>query len=195
LAQRPADGGASLEATSVLLERVRTGDQSALESLLKRYMGPLRRWASGRLPTWARDLRDTDDLVQDTVTATLARLNGFHQNKDGGLHAYLRQSINNRIHDEIRRVRRRPVVESPHDDVAASTPSPLETAIGRDALARYERGLAQLSPAEREAVIARVELGLNYPEIAAALDKPSPDAARMAVSRALIRLAREMDRD
>jgi len=188
------DGGGSLEGTSVLLERVRTGDQTAVESLFKRYLGPLRRWASGRLPGWARDLRDTDDLVQDTVTATLAHLNGFKEHKDGGLHAYLRQSINNRIHDEIRRVRRRPLVESAGEDVAALTPSPLESAIGRDALARYERGLARLTVAEREAVIARVELGLSYPEIAASLDKPSTDAARMTVSRALLRLAREMDR-
>ena len=44
----------------------------------------------------------------------------------------------------------------------------------------------------REAVIARVEMGLGYAEIARHLDKPSADAARMAVSRALVRLAREM---
>ena len=38
-----------------------------------------------------------------------------------------------------------------------------------------------------------MEMGLSYQEIAEALGKPTPEAARMAVSRALMRLAREME--
>jgi len=34
---------------------------------------------------------------------------------------------------------------------------------------------------------------LSYDDLADALDKPSPDAARMAVKRALVRLAKVMD--
>jgi RNA polymerase sigma-70 factor (ECF subfamily) len=173
---------------------VRTGDDAALETLLGRYLQPLRRWASGRLPGWARDLRDTDDLVQDAVMATLRQLNGFESRKDGALHAYLRQAVNNRVRDEIRRVRRRPPGDAAVDALEDRSPSPLEALIGRDAVARYERALSRLPELEREAVIARVELRLSYAEIAAALDKPSPDAARMMVSRALLRLAKEMDR-
>jgi RNA polymerase sigma-70 factor (ECF subfamily) len=61
--------------TSVeLLERVRQGDQSALERLLQRHLPALRRWARGRLPRWARDLSDTEDLVQDTIIRSLQRL-------------------------------------------------------------------------------------------------------------------------
>jgi hypothetical protein len=37
-------------------------------------------------------------------------------------------------------------------------------------------------------------MGLNYQEVADATDRPSADAARMAVGRALVRLAKEMDR-
>ena len=188
------DGGASLEATSVLLARVRTGDDAALDLLLNRYLVPLRRWAHGRLPGWARDLRDTDDLVQDAVMGTLQHLNGFEARKDGALHAYLRQAVNNRIRDEIRRVRRRPIAEVADEELTDRSPSPLEEAIGRDAVDRYERALARLPEIDREAVIARVEFGMSYSEIAASLDKPSADAARMTVSRALLRLARELDR-
>ena len=188
------DGGASLEATSVLLARVRTGDNAALDLLLDRYLVPLRRWAHGRLPAWARDLRDTDDLVQDAVMGTLRHLNGFEARKDGALHAYLRQAVNNRIRDEIRRVRRRPIAEVADEELTDRSPSPLEEAIGRDAVDRYERALARLPEIDREAVIARVEFGMSYSEIAASLDKPSADAARMTVSRALLRLARELDR-
>jgi DNA-directed RNA polymerase specialized sigma24 family protein len=59
---------------------------------------------------------------------------------------------------------------------------------------RYEAALQRLRPEEREAIIARVEMERSYQEIAISLGKPSADAARMAVSRALLRLAEEMNR-
>jgi DNA-directed RNA polymerase specialized sigma24 family protein len=42
---------------------------------------------------------------------------------------------------------------------------------------------------DREAIVARVELGQSWEEVAAMLDKPSPAAARVATQRALVRLA------
>ena len=63
------------------------------------------------------------------------------------------------------------------------------------ALAAYEEALRRLKPEDREAVIGRVELGLTYGELALALEKPTADAARKAAQRALVRLAREMDRE
>ena len=59
---------------------------------------------------------------------------------------------------------------------------------------RYEHALAQLDESDRQAVVGRIEMGFGYDELARTLDKPSKDAARMAVSRALVRLAQEMDR-
>ena len=44
--------------------------------------------------------------------------------------------------------------------------SPLEEAIGREALERYERALAALRPEDREAIVARIELGYTNQEIA-----------------------------
>ena len=73
--------------------------------------------------------------------------------------------------------------------------SPLEQAIGREAVERYEQALARLKPEEREAIIARVEMGYSYEELATALGKPTPDAARKAAQRALVRLAEELKRD
>ena len=186
--------GVAPEATAVLLERVRAGDRGAVDVLVARYLPALRRWASGRLPQWARDLRDTDDLVQETLIAALRNLSTFEVRQDGALHAYLRQSISNRIRDELRRIARRPVISPADEELEDRSMSPLEIVIGAEALQRYERALALLSPAEREALLARVELGLSYNDIAAALGKSSPDAARMTVSRAVLRMAREMDR-
>jgi RNA polymerase sigma-70 factor (ECF subfamily) len=81
----------------------------------------------------------------------------------------------------------------PEEIVAART-SLLEAAIGAEALARYERGLAALNGDERQAIVLRVELGLDYDEIANQLGTPSAAAARKAVTRAIVRLAAEMRR-
>jgi len=75
------------------------------------------------------------------------------------------------------------------------TASPLETAIGRETVDRYEAALARLRPDERDAIVCRIEFGMTYPEIAAALEKPTSDAARMAVVRALERLTDVMARE
>jgi len=66
-----------LESTFDLIDRVRQGDAQALDRLLAQHLKPLQRWASGRLPVWARDLADTDDLVQETLTRTLRKIGSF----------------------------------------------------------------------------------------------------------------------
>ncbi|HTI38562.1 MAG TPA: sigma-70 family RNA polymerase sigma factor [Vicinamibacterales bacterium] len=192
----PEDGpaGGGVATTAHLLERSRLGDAEALNELFGRYLPSLRRWARGRLPLWTRDLRDTDDLVQETLVQSLKHIGEFQPRHDGALQAYLRQAIVNRIRDEVRRTNRRGVaseIDSRHPDSAAS---PLEEAVGSEALARYEAALQRLRAEDREAIIARVEFGMTYQQIAASQHKPSADAARMAVSRALVRLAEEMDR-
>ena len=181
------------ESTLRLIARARTGDAEALDTLLARHLTPLRRWARGRLPRWARDLSDTDDMVQDTLLRTLKSIEDFEVRGPGALHAYLRQAVVNRVRDELRRKRRRPE-ETGFDGLEADQrASPLEEAIGRESMDRYERALAALDPAEREAVIGRIEMGYSYEELAEALGKPTADAARKAARRALIRLVEQMN--
>jgi RNA polymerase sigma-70 factor (ECF subfamily) len=178
------------------LQRARLGDEEARNTLFARYLPSLRRWARGRLPRWTRDLRDTEDVVQETLLQTFKRIEVFQPRHQGALEGYLRQALMNRVRDEVRRVGRRGVTSEIEDDVHAdSAASPLEEAIGQQALERYEAALARLRPEEREVVIARVELGQSYQQIAEGHAKASADAARMAVSRALVRLAEEMDVD
>jgi RNA polymerase sigma factor (sigma-70 family) len=187
-----APSAMNVESSVELLARVRTGDQDALEQLLRRYVPALRRWARGRLPRWARDLADTEDLVQDTVFRSLKNLNTFDYRHEGALQAYLRQAVMNRIRDECRRVSRRPNISDLHEDLQDDGMSPLEAAVGVQAVDRYETALQHLKPEEREAIVARIEMGYSYAEIALMLAKPSPDAARVAVSRALLRLAERL---
>ena len=178
----------------ILLERMRAGDTSALNRLMDRYLPRLSRWASGRLPQWARDLSDTDDLVQDTLIRSVANLDHFEARGEGALQAYLRGAVMNRIRDEIRRKRRRPTADPLDSTIPSNGRSPLETAIGAETLAKYDRALERLDAETREMVIARIEMGCSYAEVAELMGKPTADAARMAVSRALVRLAEEMRR-
>ena len=184
-----------LDSTAELVERVRHGDRDALERLMARHVPPLRRYVSGRLPRWARDLADTDDLVQDTLLRTFTKIEDFDSRGVGALQAYLRQAVLNRIRDELRRKARTPVRVDADGLNLEAAGSPLEDAIGREAFERYEAALARLKPEEREAVIGRVEMDYSYAELADALGKPTPDAARKTAQRALVRLAEEMKRD
>ena len=180
------------DATVELLARARSGDRAALDRLLERCLPPLRRWAHGRLPPFARDIRDTGDIVQDTVIAALGRLDGFEARREGALQAYLRQAVANRITDVIRHRLRRPDPTSVPEQLADRGASPLDLAIGAENTARYDAALARLRDEDREAIVARIELQYSYQELAVALDKPTANAARVAVTRALGRLAKEM---
>jgi RNA polymerase sigma-70 factor (ECF subfamily) len=68
----------------------------------------------------------------------------------------------------------------------------LEEAIGGEAIERYQAALMKLPESDRDAIVGRLELGLSYDELAELLGKPSPDAARKAAQRALVRLVDEM---
>jgi RNA polymerase sigma-70 factor (ECF subfamily) len=186
------EGGDDLRSSLTLLARARAGDRAAMESLIGRYLPRLQRWATGRLPRWARETSDTQDLVQETLVQTFRKIDRFEPRGDGALFAYLRQSILNRIRDELRRARRRPPRSELDPDAPDGGRSPLEGAIGREAIERYERALATLRPEDREAVLAKIELGYTNEELAWLLGKPSANAARMAVERAILRLAKAM---
>ena len=182
------------ESTFHLIERVKAGDQQALERLFARHLKPLQQWAGGRLPKWARGLADTDDLVQDTLLKTFKRIEGFEPRRVGALQAYLRNAVLNRLRDELRRQGRAPATMDIDEVDLEAADSPLEHAIGREAVEAYDQALRLLKPEEREAIIARIELGYSYEELAAALNKPTADAARKTAQRALVRLAEEMKR-
>lgn len=187
----PAEPAATID----LVQRARSGDQAALDDLFARYETRLRRWAHGRLPAAARGAMDTQDLVQETLVRVFQRMPAFEPRHPGAFRDYVWTTLWNRIRDLARTHGRRGPVAALESDVPAPGPSPFEEALGSEALARYEAALERLKPEEREAVIARVELGLSHAEVAAALGKPTAAAAHMAVSRALVRLAEEMVHD
>jgi RNA polymerase sigma-70 factor (ECF subfamily) len=119
-------------------------------------------------------LSDTDDLVQDTFIKTLRRVGEFEPEHEGSFQAYLRQALANRIRDELKRVSRSPKTEVLETEPGCDARSPLESLLGAETVGRYETALGTLRAEDR--------------------DKPSANAARVAVSRAVLRLAQEMAR-
>lgn len=181
------------ESTAVLLQRIRAGDERARDRLLERYLPVLRRWAHGRLPAKARGFADTDDLVQITLVRVLKQLERFEPRHEGAFLAYLRRILVNAMRNEIARAATRGRQEEPGEGLPDAAPSPLEAAIGRDLLDRYEAAFARLGEEQQEAVFMRVEMGLGYEEIAGAMGKNSANTARMIVARALARMAETME--
>ena len=180
-----------------LLNRVRRGSSSAVGALFERYAPWLRRRASGRLPQWARSGVATSDLVQDVLHHAFARLEWFESKQVNALRAYLRRAVENRLQDEMRRASRRL-------DIACLAPGqeplrPFEDAAPQyrqllqdEMWGRYREGLKRLKSRDRRLIVGRAELGYNYEQLAAIERLPSPDAARKALKRAVIRLSEFM---
>src|SRR5262245_62695851 len=124
--------GGPMESSLELLRRARDGDREALDRLCTAYLPSMSRWARGRLPRWARDLLDTDDLVQEALLNTVTKVQTFEPRREGALQAYLRRAILNRIQDEIRKVHRRAPAGHAEGDETYQGPSPFEEAVGRE---------------------------------------------------------------
>jgi len=181
--------------TGELLKLARDGDRAALDRVMERYLPRLQRWASGRLPSHARSLLDTSDLVQETLMRTFESLDRIDVQGPGAFQAYVRRAVLNRLRDQVRWAARRPGPAEFPADLPDPAPSPLELAIGGDVLGRFERAMDSLSEEDRQLIHLKVELDFDYGEIAAMTDRPSRDAVRMATQRALTRLAKAMGHD
>jgi len=177
-----------MESTSELLRRAKEGDSAALDAIVRRFMPELRRMAHGRLPSGARGLIDTGDVVQSTVVRALAHLETFQAEREGAFLAYLRTILRNQIRDEARRAKRTPGHVPIDDDFASGERGPLEQVIGQERLEQCEVAMRRLSQQHRDAVILRVHYGCSYEDIAEATGIPTANAARMAVNRALKRI-------
>lgn len=182
--------GTGNDTTYDILQSALRGDAASKELLCRRLVPYLRRWAAARLPRWAREGTDTDDLVQEVILRALARPGYLKDRPD--FRAYLRKAVLNAIRDRIDRAHRKRQISL---DTPPSPPSALEQLIGKERIERFEASLDRLSPEDRELIVCRVEFQMSHREIAEETGRPSPDAARMAVARAIERLSEELDRE
>lgn len=187
----------STEPTEDLLRRIRIGESAAKQALYERCLPLLRRWAHGRLPHYARDIADTDDLVQVTLLRALNRLDQFNPDGSGSFLAYLRQILLNEVRGELRKRQ----VRGDKIDIDAlplldDSASVVEQLVGEQRMQSYESALATLDREQQALIVMRLEFGMSYQEIAIETAS-SPDAVRMRVTRALksvaSRIAAERD--
>jgi RNA polymerase sigma-70 factor, ECF subfamily len=189
----PRSDHPSPDDTISLLARAKAGDKVAQQVLFARYRPRLRRWAHGRLPLIARGHLDTDDLVQETLLKALSRMERFVPRHDGAFMGYLVTIATRHALDVIRSSKRRPRSTEVSEELPDPKPGPEHRSALLADLERYEEAKAALYEDFRTALILRFELDCSFEEIAAQMNRPTPEAARQLVKRALARLAREMD--
>jgi RNA polymerase sigma factor (sigma-70 family) len=185
------EGRSDPERSVDLLRLAQAGDEQARDDLLARYLPRLERWASRRLPLGVRTMLDTGDLVQEAIIGALRQLGDIEIRSDQTFEFYLKRAIRNRIIDIYRRPRR-PRQEL-DEALPAAGPSALDEMIGQEALGRFEAAMEDLSEGDCQLIVMHTELGMNAGQIAEELRK-TPDAARVALARALKRLAVAMQR-
>jgi RNA polymerase sigma-70 factor (ECF subfamily) len=190
--RRAKEAPLSSDSTLHVLERAKNGDAAAARDLVERALPSVRRWARGRVPQSVRRDANTEDVVQEAFLRTLRNLEQFRHHTVGALHAYLRRAVINRIRDLIRGSRRRAVEFDSGAEPVDWQPSPLERAILRERVEHFLAALARLQPRDRQVIVWRLELGYSPQEIATRLGK-SEAAAAMTVSRAMGRLAKELE--
>ncbi len=174
-----------------LLESIHHGSRTTLDALFGRYRSWLRGWARGRLPMWVRGAIDTSDLVQDALHRTFERIERFKPKHANALRVYLRRAVENQIRDELRRAVRRRASIAPDEAVRFSDDAAPQYGqfVDDETWRRYLDGLKRLTPRDRRLIVGHAELEYSYEQLALIEDMPSPDAARMALRRAMIRLS------
>jgi len=180
------------ESSWSLLQRARAGDDRAVDRLVAYYRPILMRWAQGRLPAQARGFQETEDVVQGVLVRAFSRLREFEPRHEGAFLGYLRTAILNEVRSAARTVARRPNQIPLDDDIADGASTPLQDTMHREILDRYEEALSALKPEQREAAVLWLEFRFTHQDIAEAMGRPTANAARKLVDRALTRLARVM---
>jgi RNA polymerase sigma factor (sigma-70 family) len=174
-----------------LFAKFRGGDSNALAQLISRYLPRLHQWAHGRLPRWVRTQADTPDFVQDVMLRSLGRIDTVHVHSRDALGAYFRAAVRNRLRDEHRRFARRGQHEPLNAQLRDESPSPFDRALFAERHARYLKALSVLDPPDRDLIVGHVELGFSHAQIGCMTGR-TPNAARMALQRAVARLAAQM---
>lgn len=186
----------STKTTQTLVVAASAGDEEALNVLCQRLLPRLRAWVRGQLPAAARGLRDTDDLAITTLWSCVQRLSKLDLGEEGSFLRYLRTALKNELRKEITRSKRaEDIAEVPESRILPmrpGNPQPDQETEIREDMAEYEKALDLLTQTEQDLIVARLEFGMSFLQIAEWFGKPSEDAARMATNRAVHKLAEKM---
>ena len=196
----PADG-----LTETLLASARDGDADAVNQLLQRHRGAVKRLVEMRLDRKVQRRVDVSDVVQDVMIEASGRLEKYLDDPAMAFHLWLRQIAWDRIIDTYRRHRvsakRNMDREQPMSAPAGPDQSsmmlavhlcdpeltPAAKATQREIAMQVEDAIEQLPDADREVILMRHYEHLSNQEIAEALNL-NDAAASMRYLRAVRRL-------
>ncbi|MEO5823678.1 MAG: sigma-70 family RNA polymerase sigma factor [Vicinamibacteraceae bacterium] len=182
------------ETSFELVRRACSGDSEAENEICRRYSPRLHKWARGRLPAGARPAMDTGDIVQDVLIRAIRSFPDFQLRHEHSFPAFLRTILANRLLDLGRVDARRPPPTPLEDgvDPPARDPSPFDAAAAAERQGRFDAALKRLSVSDQELIFLRTELGCDYEEITRMLGRSNPNALRVAVRRAILRLGEQI---
>jgi RNA polymerase sigma-70 factor, ECF subfamily len=168
-----AEPGSAAVDESLLLERARAGDPDAREQLVRRYIDDVYRLTSRVLG----DREMAQDATQDAFVNALGALDRFRG--DASFRTWLLRIALNAARSVGRRsVRRREVALVLAENEPLGTDDAATRVERSTEAARVERLLAELPTKQRLTVSLRIQQGLSYAEIGAALNC-SEGAARV----------------
>lgn len=181
--------------TGELLTRYQRGERAAADELFARYRPRLDAFLRARLPASVRKLGDTDDLVQDVCVKILGALGRFELRDVGAFWWFARSIARNHLVDMTRRkkaLHETKLTERSDGAPAAKQRGPISEAADHESAEAFDRALERVPDPVRRGLLMRLELGLDWSLVADDCGFPSPDAARVAVKRALGAIAKEM---
>jgi len=177
------------------------GTSPTLRELLPQYLSQLEGYVRENLGRTLRDRESASDLVDSVCGDLLAENIAFEYRGKGEFQSWLRSVVVNKIRGRLRFVRakkrghdRQVVaddsrVEAAHVDLA----SPSQDAMLREDLGLLDRALARLPEHYRDLIVRLHLRGEPRERVAAALGS-TVDATRNMLTRAMVKLAGELDR-
>lgn len=201
----------SSDQTDELLIAAKEGDRQAVNRLLERHRGPVRRLIELRLDRKVQRRVDVSDVVQDVMVEASGRLEKYLEDPAMAFHLWLRQIAWDRIIDTYRRHRvsakrsmdREQSMSVPANDqstvdlaVQLCDPAmtPATAATQRELARNVEAAIELLNEQDREIILMRHYEHLSNLEIAEVL-RLNPPAASMRYLRAVRRLRQLLEGD
>lgn len=181
----------------MIVARASGGDPAAVAELIGQHVPQLMAYVRMRAGEALRARESIADLVQSACREALADLGSFQYRGEAQFRAWLfthaLHKMQNRARDhraQRRDMRREQAIDGDPglEHAFATLCTPTRELMGREALAAFERAFAELPEEQRDAVLLRRVLGLDYAEIGRKLDK-SEGAVRNLVYRGVARLA------
>ncbi len=195
--------------TTELLARAGNGDGSAVEKLLVRHRGRLRRMVAVRIDDRLSARIDPSDVVQEAMMVAAKKLPQYLREPAVSFYPWLRQIAWERLIDvhrrHLRAGRRSVAREEPAavsdasamrlaDRLVASGTNPLARLLRDELCTRVRKILEQLGTADREILLLRHLEDLRSVECAEILEI-SEEAAKKRYLRALQRFRRLLDKE